>query len=97
MQSSSAKAQTSVTDADAATHSLEEIANAIISISDMATQIATAAEEQTAVTNEISQNSEVIRQVAADLASESKTGVAQSERLSQLAKQVDTEVGQFRI
>jgi methyl-accepting chemotaxis protein len=97
MQSSSTKAQTSVIDADAAAHSLEEIANAIISISDMATQIATAAEEQTAVTNEISQNSEVISQVAADLASESKTGVAQSERLSQLAKQVDTEVGQFRI
>ena len=44
MQNSSAKAQTSVADADAATQSLEEIANAIISISDMATQIATAAE-----------------------------------------------------
>ncbi|GGN37486.1 MULTISPECIES: methyl-accepting chemotaxis protein [Marinomonas] len=97
MQNSSAKAQTSVADADAATQSLEEIANAIISISDMATQIATAAEEQTAVTNEISQNSEIIRQVAADLASESQTGVEQSKRLSQLAKQVDTEVGQFQI
>ena len=97
MQNSSTKAQTSVTDADAATQSLEEITNAIISISDMATQIATAAEEQTAVTNEISQNSEIIRQVAADLAAESKTGVEQSKRLSQLAKQVDTEVGQFQI
>jgi methyl-accepting chemotaxis protein len=97
MQNSSAKAQTSVADADAATESLEEIANAIISISDMATQIATAAEEQTAVTNEISQNSETIRQVAADLANESKTGVEQSKRLNQLAKQVDSEVGQFQI
>ncbi|MBU2022736.1 MAG: methyl-accepting chemotaxis protein [Gammaproteobacteria bacterium] len=97
MQNSSTKAQTSVADADAATQSLEEITNAIISISDMATQIATAAEEQTAVTNEISQNSEIIRQVAADLAAESKTGVEQSKRLSQLAKQVDTEVGQFQI
>jgi methyl-accepting chemotaxis protein len=97
MQNSSIKAQTSMADADAATESLEEIANAIISISDMATQIATAAEEQTAVTNEISQNSEIIRQVAADLADESKTGVEQSKRLSQLAKQVDTEVGQFQI
>ncbi|WP_417529196.1 methyl-accepting chemotaxis protein [Marinomonas shanghaiensis] len=97
MQNSSTKAQTSVADADAATQSLEEIAKAIISISDMATQIATAAEEQTAVTHEISQNSETIRQVAADLADESKTGVEQSKRLSQLAKQVDTEVGQFQI
>ena len=97
MENSSTKAQTSVADADEATASLEEIANAIISISDMATQIATAAEEQTAVTNEISQNSETIRQVAADLAEESKTGVEQSKRLSQLAKQVDNEVGQFQI
>jgi methyl-accepting chemotaxis protein len=97
MQNSSAKAQTSVADADAATQSLEEIANAIVSISDMATQIATAAEEQTAVTNEISQNSEIIRQVAADLASESQTGVEQSKRLSLLAQQVDNEVGQFQI
>ena len=97
MQNSSTKAKTSVADADAATQSLEEIAKAIISISDMATQIATAAEEQTAVTHEISQNSETIRQVAADLAAESKTGVEQSKRLSQLAKQVDTEVGQFQI
>ena len=97
MQNSSTKAQTSVADADAATTSLEEIANAIISISDMATQIATAAEEQTAVTNEISQNSEIIRQVAADLADESKFGVEQSKRLSQLAKQVDNEVNQFQI
>ena len=97
MQNSSAKAQTSVADADAATQSLEEIANAIVSISDMATQIATAAEEQTAVTNEISENSEIIRQVAADLASESQTGVEQSKRLSLLAQQVDNEVGQFQI
>lgn len=97
MQNSSAKAQTSVADADAATQSLEEIANAIVSISDMATQIATAAEEQTAVTNEISQNSEIIRQVAADLAAESQTGVEQSKRLSLLAQQVDNEVGQFQI
>ncbi|RBP83143.1 methyl-accepting chemotaxis protein [Marinomonas rhizomae] len=96
MQTSSSKAQASVVDADTTTESLEEIANAIITISDMATQIATAAEEQTAVTNEINQNSEIIRQVAADLAIESKTGVEQSKRLSQLAKQVDTEVCQFQ-
>ncbi|WP_038184283.1 methyl-accepting chemotaxis protein [Vibrio rhizosphaerae] len=97
MQKSSTKAQTSVTDADAATASLEEIADAIVSISNMATQIATAAEEQTAVTSEISQNSETIRQVAAELAEESQTGVDQSKRLSQLAKQVDHEVGEFQI
>lgn len=97
MESSTTKAQTSVADANLATESLEAIATAIISISDMATQIATAAEEQTAVTNEISQNSEIIRQVAADLAEESKMGVDQSKRLSQLAKQVDREIDQFQI
>lgn len=97
MKKSTAQAQTSVTDADCATASLEEIANAVVSISNMATQIATAAEEQTAVTHEISQNSEAIRQVAVELAEESQTGVEQSKRLSQLAKQVNNEVGEFQI
>ncbi|MGO1297052.1 MAG: methyl-accepting chemotaxis protein [Vibrio sp.] len=97
MQNSSEKAQTSVEDADAAAASLEEISTAIISISDRARQIATAAEEQTAVTHEISKNSEAIRQVATDLANQSQVGVEQSERLNHLAQQVDDEVGQFRI
>lgn len=97
MESSSQKAQTSVKDADTAMASLEQIASAIVSISDMATQIATAAEEQTAVTHEISQNSEVIRQMAVQLAQESKVGEDQSKRLNELAGQVDHEVGQFQI
>lgn len=97
MESSSQKAQTSVKDADTAMASLEQIASAIVSISDMATQIATAAEEQTAVTHEISQNSEVIRQMAVQLAQESKVGENQSKRLNVLAGQVDHEVGQFQI
>ena len=56
MQSSSELANSSVEDADRATLALEEISSLVTLISDMATQIATAAEEQTHVTGEITQN-----------------------------------------
>ena len=48
-------------DADAAAAALEEITQAVSLISDMAGQIATAAEEQTQVTGEITQNTTAIR------------------------------------
>ncbi len=48
MESSSKLAIHSVEDADRASHALEEINTAVALISDMATQIATAAEEQNA-------------------------------------------------
>ncbi|POB67743.1 chemotaxis protein, partial [Vibrio vulnificus] len=56
MENSSKLAGNSVADADKATQALEEINTAVTLISDMATQIATAAEEQTHVTSEITQN-----------------------------------------
>ncbi|MBP9662211.1 MAG: methyl-accepting chemotaxis protein, partial [Aeromonas sp.] len=56
MQTSQGLADNSVKDADAAAAALEEITQAVSLISDMAGQIATAAEEQTQVTGEITQN-----------------------------------------
>ncbi|MGL6172598.1 MAG: methyl-accepting chemotaxis protein, partial [Vibrio sp.] len=56
MESSQNLASHSVADANAAAKSLEEITQAVNVISDMAGQIATAAEEQTQVTGEITQN-----------------------------------------
>src|SRR5690606_21793950 len=49
-------AETSVDDANAASASLAQIISAITNISDMATQIASAAEEQSSVTSEITRN-----------------------------------------
>ncbi len=90
-------ARTSVGDADAAHQRLGQITAAISSIADMATQIASAAEEQTSVTNEINRNTEAIRGVASDMAEESEQAAAQAKVLHQLARQVEQEVGRFRL
>ncbi|PXF31686.1 chemotaxis protein [Pokkaliibacter plantistimulans] len=90
-------ARTSVGDADAAHQRLGQITEAISSIADMATQIASAAEEQTSVTNEINRNTEAIRGVASDMAEESEQAAAQARVLHQLARQVEQEVGRFRL
>ncbi|OOF19130.1 chemotaxis protein, partial [Salinivibrio sp. IB574] len=67
MESSSSLAGDSVADADKATAALSEIDAAVNQISDMATQIATAAEEQTHVTSEITQNITSIKDVSEHL------------------------------
>lgn len=97
MQASYQRADTSVKDADKATENLTQIAESIRSISEMATQIATAAEEQTSVTQDISSNTENIRVVASELADEINAGVEQAGRLSQLARDVNNAVSEFKI
>ncbi|MEF1291197.1 methyl-accepting chemotaxis protein, partial [Vibrio sp. M260118] len=67
MNSSANLAELSVEDADRAATALGEINQAVTLISDMATQIATAAEEQTHVTSEITQNITSIKDVADQL------------------------------
>ncbi|ODC03467.1 hypothetical protein BFW38_07825 [Terasakiispira papahanaumokuakeensis] len=96
MQRSQTMADTSVHDANEATESLVQIADAINSISSMATQIAAAAEEQTSVTQDINSNTETIRLVSSELAEEIQEGVQQAERLNNLARSVDEEVGRFK-
>ncbi|MEL7293701.1 MAG: methyl-accepting chemotaxis protein, partial [Pseudomonadota bacterium] len=89
MSSSADLAGHSVSDADRAANALAEINTAVTLISDMATQIATAAEEQTHVTSEITQNITSIKDVADQLvlgANESSQGAyevkSQAEALS---------------
>ena len=67
MQTSQGLADNSVKDADAAAAALEEITQAVSLISDMAGQIATAAEEQTQVTGEITQNTTAIKDVSDEI------------------------------
>ncbi|MDP5253509.1 methyl-accepting chemotaxis protein, partial [Vibrio sp. HB161653] len=60
-------ATTSVDDANSAAAHLNEIHQAVATISDMATQIASAAEEQASVTSEITRNTQGIRDVSTEL------------------------------
>ncbi|MCE0495034.1 methyl-accepting chemotaxis protein [Vibrio salinus] len=97
MTSSSELADSSVSDADKAAQALEEISNAVILISDMATQIATAAEEQTHVTGEITQNITSIRDVTEQLALGSDDSQQQSVALRTSANSLNEKVGVFKL
>ncbi|MFB2687471.1 methyl-accepting chemotaxis protein [Shewanella mangrovisoli] len=97
MENSHQMAETSVEDAEIASASLEQINGAISHISDMASQIATAAEEQTSVTAEINRNTEAIREVSFGLSNESVLATEKAQQLSILANALQTEVSRFKL
>ncbi|MGF1713306.1 methyl-accepting chemotaxis protein [Photobacterium chitinilyticum] len=95
METSSQLAQCSVDDADQATAALEQINGSVTMISDMATQIATAAEEQTHVTDEITQNTTTIKDVTDQLAADARNARQQAEHLSTQATNLNDKVATF--
>ncbi|HDX9008169.1 methyl-accepting chemotaxis protein [Aeromonas dhakensis] len=97
METSRQLAGTSVEDAESANQSLARINEAIGSISDMATQIAAAAEEQTSVTSEISRNTENIRHVSQELAEQANQEAVQAAELKGLTERLEQEIGRFRL
>lgn len=66
-------------------------------ISDMATQIATAAEEQTHVTSEITQNITSIKDVADQLVINSQDSSSESNQLKQQASELSAKVATFKL
>ena len=74
-------AQNSVEDANDATQALEQITASINQISDMATQISSAAEEQRAVTDEVSRNIQAVKDVSDELAVDADSSRHLSEQL----------------
>ncbi|WP_323938844.1 methyl-accepting chemotaxis protein [Aeromonas hydrophila] len=97
METSRQLAGTSVEDAESANMSLGQINEAIGAISDMATQIAAAAEEQTSVTSEISRNTENIRHVSQELAEQANQEAVQAAELKGLTERLEQEIGRFRL
>ncbi|MEZ8092608.1 methyl-accepting chemotaxis protein [Photobacterium swingsii] len=95
METSTQLAQCSVDDADQATAALDQISGSVASISDMATQIATAAEEQTHVTDEITQNTTTIKDVTDQLAVDAQSSREQAQSLSQQASALNDKVAAF--
>ena len=85
MEKSRMLAEHSVSDAEAASAALDEITRAIALISDMSTQIATAAEEQTKVTEEITANVTAIKEVGDELAEGARQEQVESDKLQQQA------------
>jgi methyl-accepting chemotaxis protein len=96
MQGGQSQAEESVGSADSAGSSLETITNAVARIYDMNTQIASAAEEQSAVSEEINRNVVNINDVADQVTqSAQQTAVAGSE-LAQLANDLQVMVSRFK-
>jgi len=97
MDDSRGKAENSVTQAATAVSSLETITNSVSLINDMNTQIATAAEQQSAVAEEINKNilniSDIVDRTADGA---SQTSLA-SEELASLAIQLQQLVNQFKV
>ncbi|MGF1909800.1 methyl-accepting chemotaxis protein [Vibrio kasasachensis] len=97
MSDSRLLADTSVIDSDSAAESLTLIQTAVEAISDMATQIASAAEEQASVTAEITRNTVGIRDVSLELATEATEAAQQASQLSQLSFELESEINRFKL
>ncbi len=95
MQTSQGLADNSVQDADQAVRALEEITSAISLISDMAGQIATAAEEQTQVTGEITQNTTAIKDVSDEITAAAMRDLDQAHSLKGRATDLNKQVSTF--
>lgn len=97
MSESREKATNCVETAKSAGQSLDSITSSVALINDMNTQIASAAEEQSHVANEINQNVVTINTMADDVANNSNKTNDSSYELSGLANKLANTVGQFKI
>ena len=91
------KAQESVVKAESVGASLDKIAQAVSSINDMNLQIASAAEEQTAVSEEINQNVVNINQIAVEASENTEQTSLTSESLAKLAIDLQGLVAHFKL
>ncbi|WP_127477581.1 HAMP domain-containing methyl-accepting chemotaxis protein [Sulfurivermis fontis] len=97
MEASRAQAQAGVEQVAQAGASLDSITRAVGTINDLNAQIASAAEEQSSVAEEINRNIVNISQVAEQTSQGAQQTAAASEELARLAEQLQGLVGQFRI
>lgn len=97
MGASRNRAQDGVTQVARAGTTLDSITRAVATISDMNGQIASAAEEQSSVAEEINRNVVTVSLVAEQTSVGAQHTAATSEELARLAEQLQALVGQFRI
>ena len=97
MEKGRTQAHSSVEQAARAGDSLEEITRAVSTIRDMNSQIASAAEEQTARSEEVKRNVEKINEVT-ELSSKIAERTSRvSEHLTQIVNRLETLIGKFKI
>lgn len=91
------QANHSVEMAEKAGKSLDIISESVASIRDMNTHIASAAEEQSAVAEEINRNIVSIAQVAEENAESTNQTTSTSQELARLANGLESQINQFKI
>lgn len=97
MNKSCNKAQSAVEQSSQAGDSIHIIANSVDKINEMSTQIATAAEEQNAVSEEINRNIVSINDIASHSVTNSEQISQTSGNLAQIAIELQEMVGEFKI
>ncbi|BFM22500.1 methyl-accepting chemotaxis protein [Gilvimarinus japonicus] len=97
MTAGTSQADASVSRANEATDSLEDITKYVGEIRDRTNQIAAASEEQSAATQQIEVNIDSVSGVAISTAESSSRITANSANLAQMAKQMSELVGRFKI
>ncbi len=97
MEKSREQAQVGVEQANEAARSLAAINRAVTTITDMNTQIASAAEEQSAVSEEINRNVSSISQISEQTATGSEQTTNAANDLAHLASDLQGLVSQFKI
>ena len=97
MQASQHSCNRSVESSRAISESLGAVTSSVTSINDMSTQIATAAMEQSSVSEEINRNVFAIQEIVNELTISSKTTSTVSEHLAGRGESLGNLVGQFKI
>ncbi|MCF2909596.1 methyl-accepting chemotaxis protein [Pseudoalteromonas sp. DL2-H2.2] len=87
----------SVDDASNASRSFSEIANLISDINAMASQIATAAEQQSAMTNDIRQNTDNIQSASSQFLNDAEESLQYASRLSDMSVKLNRQIQQFKL
>ncbi|MCF8778402.1 methyl-accepting chemotaxis protein [Vibrio sp. IRLE0018] len=96
MESSKRSSDSTIESAQTATHSLQEILRAIANMSEMNTQIATAANQQSSVSEEVNANVQRIADNSSAIVSVVQNAETAIQRLSQQCGQLDRLVSQFK-
>lgn len=97
MQTSRQLAQRTVEQVHQAEGALERISHEVRAINDMNSQIASAAEEQSAVADEVNRNISRIHGATLETAAGSEQVTAASEELAGVADRLQQQVGVFRL
>ncbi len=97
MESSKAKGESTVVEVNKTEESLAGIVSAVSTINDMSTQIASASEEQTAVSEEIGNSVTRIAEIADEAANGAKNTEESCIRLADLTQEIRNQLGQFKV